>query len=78
MGSDLLRCEATFPDGADTPPDLHLTGREAGEHAERAGVERLLLTHIPPWGDRIETLGAACSVFSGRTEIAVPGATFEL
>jgi ribonuclease BN (tRNA processing enzyme) len=77
-GSDLLLCEATFPDGEDTPQDLHLTGREAGEHAERAGVDRLLLTHIPPWGDRIATLGEACSAFSGMTEIAVAGAKFQL
>jgi ribonuclease BN (tRNA processing enzyme) len=77
-GSDLLLCEATFPDGADTPPDVHLTGREAGEHAERAGVARLLLTHIPPWGDRIATLGEACSAFGGMTEVAVAGAVFEL
>jgi ribonuclease BN (tRNA processing enzyme) len=77
-GSDLLLCEATFPDGADTPQDLHLTGREAGEHAERAGVERLLLTHIPPWGDRIATLGEACSAFGGLTEVAVAGAKYQL
>jgi len=77
-GTDLLLCEATFPSGADTPPDLHLSGREAAEHAERAGVDRLVLTHIPPWGDRIATLGDACSVFRGRTELAAPGATYEL
>lgn len=77
-GTDILLCEATFADGADNPPDLHLTGGEAGQAAEQAGVDRLLLTHIPPWGDRIATLGAACSAFSGRTEIAVPGAKFDL
>src|SRR5262249_9171895 len=37
-GSDLLLCEATF-DG-EGPPDLHLTGREAGEHAKKAEVGR--------------------------------------
>ena len=48
-GADLFLCEASFVECGDNPPDLHLTGREAGDHAARAGVERLVLTHIPPW-----------------------------
>ncbi|NUU23432.1 MAG: MBL fold metallo-hydrolase, partial [Streptomycetaceae bacterium] len=37
----LLVCEASFLDGRDTHPDVHLNGREAGEHADRAGTHRL-------------------------------------
>ena len=33
------------------PPRLHLTGAEAGRTATSAGVDRLVLTHIPPWHD---------------------------
>ncbi|HEX8630059.1 MAG TPA: MBL fold metallo-hydrolase, partial [Catenuloplanes sp.] len=44
--ADLFLCEASYLDGVDNPPDLHLTGREAGEAATKAGVGRLLLTHL--------------------------------
>src|ERR1700730_18626296 len=36
-GADVLLSEASFQDGDDNPPDLHLTARQAGEHATRAG-----------------------------------------
>jgi ribonuclease BN (tRNA processing enzyme) len=32
-GADLLLCEASVTDGLPHPPDLHLTGQQAGEHA---------------------------------------------
>ncbi|MGH3328372.1 MAG: MBL fold metallo-hydrolase, partial [Streptomycetales bacterium] len=41
-GADLLLCEASFEEGWDVAPGLHLTGGQAGEHAERAGVGRLV------------------------------------
>lgn len=46
-GSDLLLCEACYQDGAQGAP-LHLTARQAGETARRAGVRELALTHIWP------------------------------
>ena len=50
-GADLLLSEAAFLTGPDNPPDLHLTGAQAAEVAEAAGVGVLVLTHIPPWHD---------------------------
>lgn len=77
-GSDLLLCEAARPDGEPGyPPNLHLTGAQAGEHAAAAGVGRLLLTHIPPWVDADAQLTAARTAFAA-TELATAGATFEL
>lgn len=77
-GSDLLLCEAAQPDGDDAyPPGLHLTGAQAGEHAASAGVGRLVLTHIPPWVDAQAQFAAARSVFAD-TELAIPGATYDL
>lgn len=49
-GADLLLAEATYQDAAQGPP-THLTARQAGELARRAGVGRLLLTHVWPTFD---------------------------
>jgi len=76
-GADLFLCEASFHDGRDFAPDVHLTGRQAAEHAKRAGVPRLLLTHIPPWNDPARTLSEAAD-FEGRVDLACPGATYEI
>ncbi|WP_020574005.1 MBL fold metallo-hydrolase [Actinopolymorpha alba] len=77
-GADLLLSEATFHDGVDNPPDLHLTGRQAGEYAARGEVRRLVLTHVPPWYDPDEMAAEARSVYSGPLDVARPGAVFEL
>jgi ribonuclease BN (tRNA processing enzyme) len=76
--ADVFLCEASF--GADEPyvPDLHLTARQAGEHAERAGAGRLLVTHVPPWLSRDQAADEAAAVFSGTVETAAPGAEFEI
>lgn len=73
-GADVFLCEASF--GPDEPyvPDLHLTGRQAGEHAAKAGVGRLVVTHVPPWVPREVQAEQAAAAFSGAVEIATPGA----
>jgi len=76
-GADVLLAEAAHPPGPGLPPGLHLTGREAGEHADAAGVGRLLLTHVPAWVDEIGQLFAASAVFS-ETELVRHGATYEV
>jgi ribonuclease BN (tRNA processing enzyme) len=73
--ADLFLCEASFHEGRDEVPDLHLNGREAAEHASRAGVGRLVLTHIPPWNDPTRTLTEAAG-FDGPVELARPGSTY--
>ncbi len=75
-GADLLLAEASFRDGPDNPPALHLTGRQCGEIATRASVGRLVLTHIPPWHHRAESLDEARSTYDGPIELAATGATF--
>ncbi|MET9363150.1 MBL fold metallo-hydrolase [Streptomyces sp. NPDC006632] len=77
-GADLFLCEASFTHGKEDIPALHLNGREAGEHAARAGAGRLVLTHIPPWTDGEINLADARSVYSGPTELAAPGAVYEI
>ncbi len=75
-GADLFLCEATFMPGEPYVPDLHLTGKQTGEHAARAGVDRLVVTHVPPWGSPAVAADEAASTFDGSVEIAVAGAAY--
>jgi ribonuclease BN (tRNA processing enzyme) len=77
-GADLLLAEASFVESGDNPPDLHLTGRQAGQAAQRAGVKRLVLTHIPPWHNRQTALDEAHEVYEGPINVAETGQVYEL
>ncbi len=54
----------------------HISGRQAGEKAAAAGVDRLVLTHVPPGEDHDERSSSAAVGFAGPIEIAAPGRTF--
>jgi ribonuclease BN (tRNA processing enzyme) len=71
--ADVLLCEASFVDGPELPPDLHLTARQAGEHAARAQVGRLVLTHLVPWNSLDVSQAEAASSFPGPISLAMPG-----
>jgi ribonuclease BN (tRNA processing enzyme) len=75
-GADLFLCEASFGPDDEYIPDLHLTGRQAGEHADKAGVERLVVTHVPPWCSRDVAADEAAAAFGGIVELATPGGEF--
>jgi ribonuclease BN (tRNA processing enzyme) len=77
-GADTFLCEASFHEGRDTVPDLHMNGRQAAEHATRAGAGRLLITHIPPWNDPRRTLAEASQAYDGPTDLARPDATYDI
>jgi ribonuclease BN (tRNA processing enzyme) len=81
--ADVLLCEASFTEPADgegrpLPEGLHLTGRQAGEYAARAGVGQLVLTHLVPWNDPSRTLDEAGQAFSGPLSLAASGLGFTL
>ena len=77
-GADAFLCEASWPDAPDRPGGLHLSGREAGEHAARAGVGRLLLTHLMPWADPEAMLAEAREAYDGPLEVVRSGAAYEV
>jgi ribonuclease BN (tRNA processing enzyme) len=71
--ADVLLCEASFVDGPDLPADLHLTARQAAEHAARAGVGELVLTHLVAWNDPAVSLAQAADAFTGPLRLASSG-----
>lgn len=73
-GADTLLCEASVGRDEELVPNLHLTGALAGEHATRAGVERLIVTHVPPWNSVAAAVEDAAGTFDGVIEAATPGA----
>jgi ribonuclease BN (tRNA processing enzyme) len=70
---DLLLCEASFLEGLDNPPDLHLTARQAAQHADRAGAGQLVLTHLVPWNDREQSWDEASQAYPGLVTLATSG-----
>lgn len=66
--ADLFACDATWSEATGPHPEgLHLTAAQAGDHARRAGAQRLLLTHINPYADRQALAAEASAVYDGET-----------
>lgn len=75
--ADLLIAEATWQDASDQLP-FHLSARQAGEHAARAGVRSLMLSHIWPSHDPDVSRAEAAEAFDGEIVIAREGLRVEL
>lgn len=78
FGADVFLCEASFVESAENPPDLHLTGADAGRLATKAQSARLLLTHIPPWTDRAEVEADLRTTYTGDYTLVRAGDVVEL
>jgi len=72
-GADAFVCEASFLEGDDVPPGLHVTAADAGRVATDAGCARLIVTHLPPWGDPNATRIEVGEHYSGPIDLARPG-----
>jgi ribonuclease BN (tRNA processing enzyme) len=75
--ADLFLCEASWEDG-DNPEGVHLSGREAGEHAARARAKRLLLTHVVAWSDAEAIRAEAKAAYDGDLAVAQCGTTYQI
>lgn len=74
-GCDLLLAEAALQEPRRPEfPAHHMTGREAGEMASRAGARRLMLTHLRPRMHPERTMLEAEAAFAGEVSLAAPGA----
>jgi ribonuclease BN (tRNA processing enzyme) len=76
-GADLFMSEATWRHRDGLLP-FHLSARQAGEHATRAGARALVLTHIWPTLDTEDSREEAAAVFEGDLEIARGGMRLEV
>jgi ribonuclease BN (tRNA processing enzyme) len=77
--ADLFFCESAIQcRSQDAPAGAHSTPGEAGEMARRAGVTRLVLTHVWPQFDERQMLDEASASFGAPVELAREHATYEV
>ncbi|MFQ5825175.1 MAG: MBL fold metallo-hydrolase [bacterium] len=67
--ADVLLIECSFPDHLKVPG--HLTPTEAGKIASKAGVDKLILTHLYPPCDEEDILKPCVEQFNGSVIIAM-------
>lgn len=77
-GADLFLCEASVQEAEKdyTATAGHLTAREAGELAARAGVRKMVITHFWPEYDLTITAREAAESFGRRVIVAREGKTY--
>jgi ribonuclease BN (tRNA processing enzyme) len=73
---NLLAHEAWFASPHPRNPDVHSSAAQAADIASRAGVERLLLIHLPPFEDDVSALGAEASAIVPEARVAEDGGDF--
>ena len=76
-GADLFLAEATYQNASNLLP-FHLSAAQAAEHGVRAGVGRVLLTHITPDLDPDVSRTEAAAVFGDAVDVAVSGLVIEV
>jgi ribonuclease BN (tRNA processing enzyme) len=77
--ADLFLCDSSWLERhRPFPPDLHMTGWEAGQTAAQAGVAHLLVTHVFPSNDPTEVASEAASLFAGEVSVATDLQEFSL
>ncbi|ASB90238.1 MBL fold metallo-hydrolase [Bacillus sonorensis] len=72
-GADLLISECNFYADQDGTNAGHMNSLEAGRIAEESGAGRLLLTHLPHFGDHRQLKKEAETVFNGPVDLAKTG-----
>ena len=59
-------------------PDVHLTARQAAEHAQAADARMLVLTHLVAWNDPEQTRAEARPAFDGELMLASSGLAIDM
>jgi len=76
-GLDVALCEATFLHDQEGLVQ-HMSARQAGASARRAGVRRLVITHLLPTIDRAAARAEAEAAFGSTVELASEGLEIEV
>jgi ribonuclease BN (tRNA processing enzyme) len=77
-GCELLIAESSFYADQDASAYGHMNAADAARMASEAGVSRLILSHLPHFGDTNDMVAQAQEVFAGSVELAYIGARYEL
>ena len=59
-------------------PGVHLTARQAAEHAQAAGARTLVLTHLVAWNDAQDSFAEARPHFGGELMLASSGLVIDV
>jgi ribonuclease BN (tRNA processing enzyme) len=70
-GADLVLSEATYQHD-DIRAPIHLSARQAGEHARAAAARRLMLTHLWPTIDPVASVEEGSNAFGRAVVLAAP------
>ncbi|MDP4163284.1 MAG: MBL fold metallo-hydrolase, partial [Bacillota bacterium] len=68
--ADVLLCECNFYGHQNGKGAGHMTSLEAGMLADKAGVNHLILTHLPNYGDLVDLVQEASQNFEGAITLA--------
>lgn len=77
-GCDVGLFEASYLDRMDNPKDMHLTGGDAARAAAKAGVGKLILTHLVAWNDSTEVLNDALAEGNQDVSLASAGLVIDI
>lgn len=75
--ADLLICECNFYADQDGSAPGHMNSTDAAMLSKKADVKKLLLTHLPQYGDLNKLLIDGQKHFDGKIELAKAGWTWE-
>jgi ribonuclease BN (tRNA processing enzyme) len=78
FGADLLLCECNFYEGQNGQGAGHMTSIDAGTLAEQANVKKLILTHLPHYGELNQLIDQAKTKYNGPVNLASEGLIFQL
>ena len=76
--ADLFLCEAAYHEGRDAYRGIHLTGLRAGQTADDADADELMLTHLPVWNSPTRAVREAAEAFTGPISLAQPSTSYRI
>lgn len=68
--TDVLLCECNFYGGMDASNAGHMTSLDAGKLAQETNAGKLILTHLPHFGDLSQLVTEAQSIYNGEVLLA--------